>query len=357
LTNYQDPDTTTNNVLVTLGSGEAGIESTDLQSLARERLQTARMRLADTTDPAAEVELALEEGASISVEAPPDVPATDVGDTDATLSNPLGGILAAVDDSGIDDAKAAVASELPTASGAMDMDDAIIGVVPDRAELHLVSDQLVAVSEPRATTSTVTNPLGSGVDATVDIEIERIEILPTDFIDSSADPFDSNAVIVIEDLTASVDCHAEDAAGTAAASWSATLGYWSDSDNDGQTDGSWQVVPLSGTALTDPLDGIANTVVYEAPGPDAFDDPNDVYLFPIANHFGHPHAGYLDQNTGWSSAAAADLDATPGPDGRTATAGVDRALQIRTTNVQAATTASAVNVSVVSLSCSAEDQR
>jgi prepilin-type N-terminal cleavage/methylation domain-containing protein len=171
-----------------------------------------------------------------------------------------------------------------------------------------------------------------------------LRIFPTAYITDPAD-----AVITISDFVASLSCTstANEATADATGTWSATLRYWKDPQNDGMPVGSGYVsVPLAGStaAGTDPLEVLRteNPLVY-----DAVLDSEDVYLFNTADR-----RGYFTSMTSRPLVAAREAN-----NGRVTSAELNGALQITTVPTSAANPQSSLSISVGALSCEAVDRR
>jgi Tfp pilus assembly protein PilV len=157
------------------------------------------------------------------------------------------------------------------------------------------------------------------------------------------------AVVVIRDFVADVTCRAT--AGGAPAvesgSWSATVKYWKDGTNNGEKDGTYVSLFITGSvgASTDPLAGLMaeNPLVYDSPL-----DLDDVYLFRTATK-----KGYLESMTSNPAVRVGGVD----PSGRSREAGIKDAIQIITYRTDPNNPASSLNVSVGNLSCRAVDKR
>jgi prepilin-type N-terminal cleavage/methylation domain-containing protein len=208
------------------------------------------------------------------------------------------------------------------------------------------------------TTSAVTNTIGSGVTSTASTAANDIRLFPTQTIRARNSTF-NGAVVVIENFTATVTCQArtDGVTTTPTASYSATLHYWFDPNENDISDGSYQTVNLSLGGGADPLQTI-RTAAMATSGQgslviDTNNDTRDVYLFPRFNNREY----YLEN---WSSART--TVPVVASQGRQVSVALEAAITLETTDIQRGSSGGQVagtsfGISVGSLSCSAEDRR
>lgn len=338
--------------------------------------------------------LASGSGAVADAHAPPSSTVPDISATPLTVTAEGVGDVAGIDttEAGDPDPEGdiavAVENELPAAKGGFDFRIGGSGILDfwvdnpqvDRAAnpdetLHLLSgaklvsiqdvdnptDIDVASGSVSGSTSSYADDEASGVHSVVRMDIESFRLLPTDFI-GAVDNTYGGAVIAVDEFTARLTCdaYADTAAGTgdSAIEWSASLYFWDadagsdNEDEDEDPNGAYRRIDLSGTgatpnSLADFGPGGTNPLVYRHP----VDPTKDIYLFATGTN-----AGYLQS---WSSDDNVASGANVSQDGRTATAVLERALQIDTAPIPASDGFNEFAMSVIlgSLSCEAVDFR
>jgi prepilin-type N-terminal cleavage/methylation domain-containing protein len=262
-----------------------------------------------------------------------------------------------------------VANELPEARGGFSFGSVLgqadlwVETQADHAAKHLnplknilsVRPRLLG-SETGASGSTFAETLGlgtsgRGVATNATVSVNEVQLLPTSFI-----PTTPGSVIQISNFTATADCKATAVGATTVASptWTATLKFWSDPTNNGNSTGSgYTTLNLSGNS-TDVLGaygvgaGKTNPLVYDGATP-----AQDIYLFEDT---ASAKIGYLN---GWSSlynvtTTGFQKDVA---NGKTASADIGGALRIDTAPTDSALATSALQLSLGSLNCAAVDRR
>ena len=129
------------------------------------------------------------------------------------------------------------------------------------------------------------------VESTATAGFGKMVLLPTSFIGGD------KGVIVIENFSATLTCRSTGSLASAVAtgSWSATIKYWSDTNNNGLQSGSYKTLQTASTpgvvtgsttsSDADPFNGftgVNNPLVY-----DSLVDANDVYLFEETGKIGY----------------------------------------------------------------------
>jgi prepilin-type N-terminal cleavage/methylation domain-containing protein len=373
-THYTAADGTKTQLNALGGMSESRIV-TRTASVADQSVQSADIRLLTVPpDPSqTATEVAAIDGAESFGHAPPDaIPAADAQLPEAMDTT------AGIDATETEDLKVSVSQELPTAtgsffypvSGGSERHFWVNGQAgPDNLTgLQLDNSQDLVSFRPRANeslsggTAATTTPvatLSRRVETTATVGFGRLRILKAlgatginGTVPNSGSTITSEqAVVVIDDFTASVSCKSTAAtsggnAALATKSWSAKLYYWADKKPENNIpDGEYQEVLLSSSAGTDPLSGIGpsnNPLVYDGPTP-----VQDVYLFKDGSK-----AGYLQS---WSSLVGqtTNVNAT----GRVTQASIDGAVRIVTAPTNTLESDSSISVTLGKLSCEATDHR
>jgi Tfp pilus assembly protein PilV len=188
-------------------------------------------------------------------------------------------------------------------------------------------------------------PAGRKVEVKSSAQLAKLSVFPTTFITGP-----ENAVLVVDNFTASLTCTSTANVATAAVtgSWSATLRYWQDSDPaDGIAAGSYSApVSLTGSLSggTDPLAAIkaSNPLVYDDPL-----DANDLYLFEGGGRKGY----FTDMKT------RPLISSIVGSGGRSTFGSIQGAIEMATAPTSSTNSSSTMSVLVGSLACDAVDRR
>lgn len=403
---------------VTSGTAESRVESR-LLTTADQVVTSGRARLTDSNNPRQfdDVEAL---GATGSASAPPNTTTGEVDDAGPqSLLHPQlgGGPIALFSDTSVTGLSASQSLGQPVSGGELSYaaSDQIV-LVNNQADtsadgtapklLIAPTSRVVWVSSPAlqsiyARSDAVTTGPGSPRKVHTTARLggssggtgaATVNILPAQFIPNNG------PVIEIGNFTATVDCPSTGLAGTTpVANWSASLRYWRElSEFDNVSAGSYVSVETSPgaglrgsvnsttTPRVDPLAALAATppMVHEVVDPldpttsSPIGSGRDIYLFPITHTHSetvtdgdgdgeeegevddtvreviHNHPGYL---SAWASLV--DTVASKDPAGRSTSARIDGAITISTTPTNPAITASALNVSVGSMSCYALDRR
>ena len=406
LTAFKSPLDQESDLSVVGGSSQSRVES-KLLTTADQDVSAASLMLTDRTIPAtADAEF---EGAGRVITAPPDqgpfsanasvqqLPHADLGNE----------VVAGVGNSSYSQLTTSVTSDLPIATGTGQLSsgaglallwaDTQADTSPT-SRLRLRDTGMIAWVRPdpgniantlEASTQAVTSPLSAQqVVATARAEVGSFLMLPTTYItDTTAE----TAVVEVRGLEAEASCKAAPAtgpagAGSASATWEATLRYWQDpSDGDGTNvvPGSYAEVTLGEQAGADELEAIQADppMVYEDPTIlDPAGSPADIYLFapgpadhqhqidddldpatPAENDDAipgstdpvvpHNHPAYLAE---WAALSETDENQT---EPQLTSAGVNGAVRITTTRTNPDFLQSVVNVNLASLSCRALEAR
>jgi prepilin-type N-terminal cleavage/methylation domain-containing protein len=377
LTSYSDAAGELSELVAIGGKADAALESRAV-STADISLRAADVRLSKSTTETTATELAGFQGAAAEYHAPPDITPGATGASGGTVTHPEVFDPAAPSQllqvAGVDSTSAGgsfplyarVANELPTSTGtfsyspglgALDfwvrtqMDPATNGPL----QLDLTQPALTIRGKAfRGTATGVTDALASTtrrVETSAQVSLTGLRLLPTNFIKAQNSTF-GGALIRVDNFVAETRCKATDKSATAsvAATWSATLNFWRDSDpNDGGiASGGYEQRLLSGGPGTDPLATLkaANPLVFDAP-----QDADDVYLFEDAG--ANPNRrGYLKDSSSLTGVAG-----TKDPTGRRTEAQIPGALKIDTAPTNPAIPGSGLNIQIGQLSCEAVDQR
>ncbi len=370
-TGYVDPAGASSLLTATAGKAESLIES-KTTSTSNQTSRSAELRLTELPPDASVIgaDIAFTEGAKGIYHAPPNSSPADVSLLPQTLTHPdldPASTVAGFDDSRAKDIDVAVTNELPIANGAFELGDPgsssdDLWMAPQvstdtASDLQLNTSRPMFFMHPGGTdivigesdaVATAIDGSDRKVQATAQMSLDDVRILPTNFIASSET---EGAVVVIDSFTASVNCNstADPATADKSATWSATLRYWQDTTNNGEGDGSYQTVTLSGAESSDPLADLQagpNPLVYDGPTLD-----QDVYLF---DDLAAGQVGYL---TDWGSLFnASSTGVTEDAAGQVTTAAIDGALSINTVPT-GATPDSGLNIDVGKLNCEAVDRR
>lgn len=261
-----------------------------------------------------------------------------------------------LDDSTTATLRAAVANELPVATG--------IARTPTNAntaawvhnQADITSDSLFQVETGESmfeiakttrtmqaeTSATTTAPTAADrkVETFADAKLGDVRVIPTKFVSGGDDH-----IIRISNFTARGTCRATASAATASAtgSWTATLRYWRDPTQDGSSNGGYVTENLTSSTATAVMEGIQSTnpLVNDQPG-----TTDDVYLFRTATL-----QGYL---TDWGATAPT---ATTSSDGRIANVNLDGAIRFDTSPSDPLVPDSVMSISLGKLSCEAVDNR
>lgn len=349
---------------------------------ANQVVQSGVLRVVDASDPSAP-DVALFEGASDVLSAPPDATQGAIDQGEGVVSLLDVGEVAGLDDTQAGDSnpssplalKVSTANDLPLAQGGFgyeDDDDDILWVDNPVAlrpgPLDLDSDErLFALRSDDSDTltgytSASTGALGTsdrGVTTLAHVEFKDLRLLPTEFA--------SGGVIQIEEFVADVSCDSTVTASAAALrSWSARVRYWIEPPGSGGSGDYSPWVPIGSASVTDELDVIEteNPLVNEdeANLDASGTSPNDVYLFPVSHEhvtvegtINHDHSGYLET---WDMLENLGPGTVSG-DRRVTTASVDNAITIVTAPIAAVSpyAPAQVTVSIGFLSCEARDNR
>lgn len=322
-------------------------------------------------------ELARVEGVVAAFHAPPDSTPSDRDGAAVTLVHPKLGPVAGLDGTRARDLRVAVSAELPTASGTLEFlapagserlfwasGQPLDEGDEDQNRLQLLGGGTVqflpylgrTLTAATSAVTTAVNSTGRRVETTASMAFGRLRVLPTNFISNISmlpdSPIrDDNAVVVVQDFTASVTCKATASTTTnpasASRSYSATVYFFQDDDpRDDIPRGRYVPISLSSANGSDPLaaygPNASNPLVY-----DALDDRDDVYLFRTGDNL-----GYLSS---WRSLIGSPPSVTEG--GRVARASIVDALQIVTGPTASDRDSSALNIAVGNLGCEAVDRR
>ncbi|MGH2693889.1 MAG: hypothetical protein ACRDJJ_03640, partial [Actinomycetota bacterium] len=357
---------------------------------ANQVVQSGVLRVVDASDPSAP-DVALFEGASDVLSAPPDA-------TQGAIEQSAGGVslldvgdVAAVDNTQAGDSntsspgalKVSTANDLPLAQGGFryqpgtdvtpeDRDLWVDSPVAERPGIldlmpggKLFSLRSQGGASLTGYSSASTGALGTsdrGVRAAAHVEFNDLRIFPTNFA--------PDGVVQLDDFVADVSCASTvTPSATALRSWSARIRYWV--EVPGPTSGAYSLwTTIGSSALADLLADIRiqnplvkeDTVNIDASGT----SPNDAYLFPRSHDHSvtiddelqiihHDHAGYLEA---WDMLESLG-SGTVSNDRRVTTASVDNAITIVTAPVPAVSpyAPTPVTVSIGFLSCEARDNR
>ena len=198
----------------------------------------------------------------------------------------------------------------------------------------------------KAETTALTPTTARKVQTTVSTDVGRLDLFPTTFIGA-----EQRAVIVLRNFELDLQCTATANPATAGVTgtWTATLKYWRDLNNNGSTtDGAYSgEIPLSGSVNggVESLESIqaSNYLVYDDPV-----DTKDVYLFATATQKGYLQDWSMNPQITWTKDEAA---------GRSTTASIGGAIQLVTSPTNPAIAASAMSITLGKASCSAVDKR
>jgi type II secretory pathway pseudopilin PulG len=333
-------------------------------------------RRGSVTTPA--VSLAVLNGARTDLHAPPDQdPATPDSSAAGTLVHPdIAQTVAWLDGNTTQNMKVKIASELPVGAGGFTFNSAGTSPVPflglaanlwinnqadtsPSSPLHLDPAKPVFYVSPAtggpgnptlsgstSVTTTALTDVNRRVQATASAQFRDSCLLTVAFQDGV-----SRCVVTISSFTSTVDCTAKLSGGLPTGSYSATLKYWRDTNNDGlaNTAGAgYDTVSISVTQAATAADLLAPI---KATNPRVYDsavDSEDVYLFPKA---GNPN--YLQDWAMLTSVSKQNLDG-----GKFVSATIKGALQITTAPTKASLAPeSGVSISVGSIGCEATDRR
>ena len=383
-------------VITVAGTSESSVEARRVAT-AEQFVRSALFRMVDADDPDAP-EIHRIQGASITIDAPPDVLNQTASASGQTLGVAPFANAAAFGLSNYTNVDAEVAAGQPAATGTFNFTGNSSGAGLDLWVDHTLSSdstwqfatgasKLVSVKAGgnafTGTSNSVVNPSGTGVSGSASLALDGLRLFPLQgsiISDASLD----RSVVAIEDFSASVGCVATTdgvaADGNATASFSGTLSFWHDGNENDVQSGTYVTIPL-GSAFTTPFSFGGQTI---SPGQDplariesiiesstdnnlglVYDsstDANDIYLFE-KSHSGHsgahrPHLGYL---LDWEMSTVTDAE-DPQSGGRISHAEIHGAVTVQTNDVThtsgGATEAEGVmQLSIGSLSCRSEDRR
>jgi hypothetical protein len=370
-TGYVDPAGSSSVLTATAGKADSLIEF-KTTSTANQTARSTELRLSEVPADATAIgaDIAFVEGAKGVFHAPPNVSPADSSLVEQSLTHPNldpQAMVAAFETTAAKNLDAGVTDELPFANGdfslgdpGSDSDDLWVApqVSPDAVtELHLDAGRPMIVM--RHTGSDVmtggTDAVATALDgmdrkvlSTGSVSLRNLRLLPTTFISSSST---ERAVVVVDEFNASVSCQstADPSTAAAIATWSATLRYWRDGNNDGSRNGTYDTVTLNGSQAADPLAqelATGNPLVYDGATPD-----EDVYLFD------DPAAGQVGYLSDWGSLfSAGSTGITEDAAGNVTTAGIDGAISIKTA-AHGTLPESALSLNLGKLSCEAVDRR
>jgi prepilin-type N-terminal cleavage/methylation domain-containing protein len=377
LSSYVDSLGRRSNLVATIGQGAIDVLA-GAGGKADENTRAAQVVLTqEETATEAAVTLANVAGASSTVHAPPNsypAPSASVGEKTVPYKvSDLETIpIAFIDDTVVEPPTpfslgGQIISELPVAAGRFRFSGAAGAGQPtmwvdNQAQRGLTSPlklhdsaHLVTVEKDGATPrlngqvtaegTALSPPASRKVETKASVQLAKLSIFPTTFI---TDP--ENAVLLITDFTASLACKSTANTSTASVTgtWSATLRYWQDPNNNGLPIGAGYSAPvtLSGslTGGVDPMTAIkaANPLVY-----DDLVDANDVYLFKAGGRNGY----FSDIRTNPL------VSSVVGSGGRSTFGSINGAIEITTAPTSTTLPSSTMSVSVGSLSCDAVDRR
>jgi prepilin-type N-terminal cleavage/methylation domain-containing protein len=375
LSSYTDSSGQRSNLVATAGKSESDIVTIGISEASEETLAGQMVLTQEAVGETSAVTLADLSGASSFVHAPPNAyPAAGSTAGDLTVSHQYSAStsvpIAFMDDSAVETPTgyslgAQVVNELPRGAGKFRFSQPAGANQPtmwidNQADRGLASPlklddsaHLVTLERDGATPrlngqtsaeATALSPTASRkVEAKASAAFSKLSIFPTTFI---TDPDDS--VLVIDNFTASLTCTSTaSATAEVLGTWSATLRYWRDLNNNGLTDGGYEDVPLTGdlTGGIDPLATLKSTgnpLVY-----DDLVDANDLYLFQTADR-----NGYFTDLRGRRLIASSEAGS-----GRSTTGSLEEAINIETVATSATDPATTMSLSVGSLSCRAVDKR
>ncbi|MDP9068811.1 MAG: type II secretion system GspH family protein [Actinomycetota bacterium] len=388
LTSYvdNDPAGRVSDLVVNAGSAESRVQTRTL-SEADQTVRSAALRLARPPDAGSATDTGLNLsllGANSFIHAAPDQdPAAGSTRVAQTLNHPeldLKPQIAYLSTSGTGGPlRVKTANDLPLASGTFNLNDlasldtydlwvnnqadttmgALLRLDPTSPVFSVrprtaAEEDLATKVLSGGTSATTVGGATKKVDAAASAELGQIRLFPVTFILTG-----EKSVIVVDNVTSSVSCSASATGATQDASYSASLRYWKETnENDGIQEGSYQPVTLSGT--TDNLPGVGNPMVYEDPvSALSYGSELDVYLFPVPHEHSdpvlgtvtHKHAGYL---TDWQNIPTTF---TSEDAGRVSRARIDGAIRINTRPSNPTIPQTGLNISIAKLSCEAVDRR
>lgn len=378
-------DTTGNqgDLIAQLGGSESTIES-KLQSSAVQTVSAGALNLLDTSGAELATPVA---GAQKTIRVPPQTNVLDPGTTTSASAGEVshGGVpVARMEPTQATGVKAGVAAELPYAGGTFvyALDSTVTD--PPRSDFwaggqppllqsllglesggHMVevferssNGTTIAAADSLfgGTTATSTSLASAtpGTESTAAASLKEVRFFALDAARIPVRTY-GGAVAVLRNFTSNVRCLSTGTAGAMVqATWTATMTYWQDPEDDVSGNGSYvDVATLSGAAGTDPLAAIkaANPLVWEAPT----DDPlqQDVYLFedPTATP---AKPGYL---VDWSTASTVSTAGVQKhPSGDETSAKISGAVSVRTATPDPRVS-TGLFVQVGSLSCRSVDFR
>jgi prepilin-type N-terminal cleavage/methylation domain-containing protein len=374
--------TTRRDLTVTAVNAESEIE-TRTNSEADQLLNAGTLSLVNASDPTSVLEVL---GASASFHAPPGSDESDVSASGGTIMAPGVGDVAGIDatvagEPAVDgDISLNVASQRPRGQGGVSYD-----VPTSTLDLWVDNPQADRVTGPGAvldlkdgskilSIETLDNDVdadsfletlegysdsttgAADVSSLAHVELEQLRLFPTNFVFSQNPDF-GGALIVIDEFVADVNCQSftnNVASAAADITWTATLRFWSE-ERDGERNGSYKTVTLTGDGATDPLADFSSTtnnpLVFESIPPAPLTGPqSDLFLFGTSTE-----TGYLES---WSSTVGLDPAGTDvSGDGRSTSATLDGALRIDTVPLPADFEEFPLALTLGSLSCEAVDFR